>query len=254
MKQFWKEKDGNLFQKRLSKERERVLKRSEAASSNANAKWRKNKNSDAADAYANGDAESLHSISISKSISMNKNSNSSKDDIGEKNNNLNKVGSLKAETFGERFAPDIYDGEIFAAFSVFMLVADPAVFIQGITIQFPIGLPQFPISAKGHREGQLMMIGVIAIHEDQFAFFAAKHILLRIELELSFPRIDFDFATFAKQDGNRIFQPGSEVADRVVILFDTQAERGDGPDVKFALIVENDGLQIFKHWLPFWWW
>jgi len=25
--------------------------------------------------------------------------------------------------FGERFAPDIYDGEIFAAFSVFMLVA-----------------------------------------------------------------------------------------------------------------------------------
>jgi len=39
---------------------------------------------------------------------MNKNSNSSKDDIGEKNNNLNKVGSLKAETYEE--AHDIAPG------------------------------------------------------------------------------------------------------------------------------------------------
>ncbi len=106
MMQFCNEKDGNFYQKRLLKERKRVIKISETASKSANARWLKNKNLGDADAYAdgdaNGDAEPIHSIFNSRTIK--KNSNSSKYDDVNKVDNVDKSDAppgslLKAATY-----------------------------------------------------------------------------------------------------------------------------------------------------------
>lgn len=108
LRAFWQVREGFLYQKRLSAERQRVDARSDSGRRAAEAKWRKSNDSADADAGA-AQCESDPSISISRSISRNLNSNN---DRGGKLGVEGVVGSLRSRTYVEarEIAPghDIY--------------------------------------------------------------------------------------------------------------------------------------------------
>lgn len=114
MMTFFYEKDGNLYQKRLQKERKKMAKRSASARQNANARWLINNDSADADASdPHGDPHMLpipHLIPIP--IDSKKNSNSSHDGGEELQRNGPSYPHLKSATFDKahEIAPghDIY--------------------------------------------------------------------------------------------------------------------------------------------------
>ncbi|NQV57115.1 MAG: DUF1376 domain-containing protein [Rhodospirillales bacterium] len=109
LRAFWQVDDGFLYQKRLSKEREKSASRSESGKNAANAKWRKRKETGDADASPE-DCETDASIPIPITIPITKNQNSNS--VEDENRSGGSKLLLKAATIEEarKIAPgyDIY--------------------------------------------------------------------------------------------------------------------------------------------------
>jgi len=107
LRAFWQVRDGFLYQKRLSRERQKVEERSTKGKRAAEARWRKSNES--VDASASGE-QSAADTSRSKSIPRSKEKNS--ESSGEEKGAPGKVGSLKSITYerARELAPgwDVY--------------------------------------------------------------------------------------------------------------------------------------------------